>query len=75
MYSVPWKEILTFGVVPLVKWIVKYSAERKEKRLKAEAREAAKKERQRLKAHRLKRILEARKNQKWKDIDPSKYEV
>jgi hypothetical protein len=71
--GISWGEILTLGVVPLVKWIVKYRGERKEKKLKEEAREAARKERLRLKANRLKRIEEAKEN--YQDIDPSKYEV
>lgn len=73
MYAIPWGEILTLGVVPLVKWIVKYRGERKEKRLKEDAREAARKERLRLKANRQKRIKEAKEN--YDKIDPSKYEM
>lgn len=71
--TINWANIISLGVVPLTKWIIEWSTERRDKRLREEARAAAEKERKRLKAQRLKRIKEAKEN--FDDIDPSKIEV
>jgi hypothetical protein len=47
----------------------------RERRLRKEKEEFEKSEKARMRAYTKRRIFEARKNQKWKDIDPSKYEV
>ena len=47
----------------------------KERRLKKEKEEFERSEKARMRAYTKQRIFEARKNQKWKAINPSKYEV
>lgn len=73
MYTVPWKEIISLGVVPLVKWIIEQAAKRKAQREEEEREDAEQAEKDRLKANRLKAIKDAKEN--FDDIDPSKIEV
>lgn len=69
----PWGKIISLGIVPLTKWLIKYIAERRDKRKEELAKQLEEAEKARLKAQRIKATKDAKES--YKDIDPSKYEV
>jgi len=71
--AVPWISIITGGIVPLVKWAVKYGSKRRDEREQKEKEQAEEEDRKRLRGQTARRIREAKEG--YQDIDPSKYEV
>ena len=71
--AIPWVSIISAGVVPLVKWAVKYGVKRRDEREQKEKEQAEEEERRRLKAQTARAIRDAKEG--YQDIDPSKYNV
>jgi len=71
--AVPWTSIISAGIIPLIKWGIKFAADRKDKRKKEKQELEQEEERKRLRGQTARRIRDAKEN--YQDIEPSDYDV